>query len=359
MCDDPTGISNVVEDVAFLPWTATKYAVKAGKGIFDAIGGDGPDYPDYPGLTADEQKLLAAQKMNVDQLNDIVSGDVAAVKANRQLLNGVTGLFDENGEVNQGALKDLQGRVQAQMKQRDALGQKGLDYMGSFFDTNAGPMEQEIVKAAQARYLRALKGDLPVSEGTKDQFATQFAQLKEAAAQRGIKIEGDDWNSATSSSTAGVRLISEFTKRYNLAVEGEREHALDQGPGTLGTLQNISLSNFNTASSVAQYPAALGFLEKSGSLGTSLIPQISAVNSGYGSILGTLRGEDMGAYNAKVREADMAFQQQQQLLQTIGYLGGTLGAAYLTGGASIPFTAMAGPKKTAYLPNDAYAGAAA
>lgn len=339
---------------------------KAGEAASGVVGsitgaGDGMDMPGYPGLTPQEAKILNEQKMTVDQLHEMVTGDVKNVQANRKILEGVTGLFDDQGNINQDALKSLQTRVQGQMQQRDVIGQKALDYMGSFFDTSAGPMETEITKAAQSRYLRALKGDLPVSQALDTQFDKQFQDFKEAAGARGIKIEGDSFKTATSESTAGIRMIGEMQKNYNLAVEQERQTELSTGANTLGMLQNINVSNLNAATSVGYQPAALGALQQAGTMGASLTPELTSLSSAQGGILGFLRGDTMGAYNAQVQQQMAEYQAKQQQMQGIGSLVGTLGAAYLTGGTSLAMLPLQSKQPVMKYSgaNNAVAGAAA
>lgn len=303
-------------------------AIYGGATAYSASQG-GPDLPQYPGLTPEEQKILKSQNMSVDQLNEIVSGNADTVKANRELLKGISGIFDESGNVNQGALKSLQDRTRQQLDQQEAIGQKGMDYLSQFFSNAAGPMTAEITKAAQDRYLRALKGELPVTLATQDQAKKDFEQLKEAAGQRGIRIDGDTFDSATSESTAGIRLIGEFKKNYNLKVEGERQAELQTGAQTLGTLSSIATSNLNAVGSIGQIAAGvrspqLGILGSLETSGTSLIPQIQAVSGQQGNILNFLRSIDVGQFQQQTQQELYDYQHEQGILNSISQFGGTV-----------------------------------
>ena len=87
------------------------------------------------------------------------------------------------------------------------------------------------------RQERALRGELPVSEGTAQRKAQEFNILKENLARGGNPIIGDDPATAYSLTTAGGQSLEQFNKRYGLLEDAERRGEISEGQaGLLGSL---------------------------------------------------------------------------------------------------------------------------
>lgn len=81
----------------------------------------------------------------------------------------------------------------------------------------------EIAALENANYkaaLEAQQGQLSVQQRQARQV--EFQRLLQAAGRRGIRILGDDPSTATSNSTAGIQLLSEFNKRYDELADQQR-----------------------------------------------------------------------------------------------------------------------------------------
>ncbi len=120
------------------------------------------------------------------------------------------------------------------------------------------------------RLEKALKGELPISEGTTQRKANDFNLLKESAARRGIMIEGDSPESATSNSTSGNELVGNFKRTYGLLEDSERRGEIANVSGV-----NLGVPSLSLASSANAYgpgATAPGFGQAAGLLGQAQQP---------------------------------------------------------------------------------------
>lgn len=108
----------------------------------------------------------------------------------------------------------------------------------------------QIASAEQARYLAALnqqQGQLSVAQ--QQARKAEFQRLVEAAGRRGIRILGDDPSTASSNSTAGNQLLSEFNKRYDALADQQRVADLSFGynanTGRLGLINQARQNYFS------------------------------------------------------------------------------------------------------------------
>lgn len=119
---------------------------------------------------------------------------------------------------------------------------------------NAGPTaydnaNDELAQLEQQRYKAALQqqqGQLSVAQQQARQ--QEFARLVEQAGRRGIRILGNDPSTATSNSTAGNQILSEFNKRYDSLADQQRQADLSFGyqanTGRLGLINNAQQNYF-------------------------------------------------------------------------------------------------------------------
>ena len=93
------------------------------------------------------------------------------------------------------------------------------------------------------RQEKALKGELPISEGTLQRKQEEFAALKERLTRAGNPVLGDTPETAYSPTTAGTQTLESFKRSYKLIEDSERQGELNQGSsallGTLGLTSNI------------------------------------------------------------------------------------------------------------------------
>lgn len=309
-----------------------------------------PVLPPYPGLSDEEKSILQKQGVSLDQLNSIIQGGASDLAQNQGVLKQLSGLYDENGNLNQDAVSSLKTRVQGEMGQRTQLGQQALGLLSSFFDQSGDQTQTDINNLESTRYLNALKGNLPVSEGLTQQQQKDFELLKESAGQRGIRIEGDSPEAATSESTAGSKMISEFNKRYDLAKANERQSAITQGAGQnlarLGLLDTQKYTALDFASNLAGNAGAgtnaqLGFLGgANASSPATLAPLIENYSTSLGALAQPYAEQRLGAYNQATNQVNASYsaaynnylqqmQSRNSFFKGLGALGGTAGTALL------------------------------
>jgi hypothetical protein len=206
--------------------------------------------------------------MTLDQLRGILTGDAENLGQNQQILQQFSGLVDASGNVNQQAVNDLANRVGQFQQTQDQLSQDALGYLGGIFNpTPFGQGSDEIGQAENERYLQALRGERPVSAGQLQAEREEFQQLREAAGQRGIRLDGNDLFTASSNSTAGNQLLARLRENAQTRRDSEVNNAIAfggaQNINRLGLGLNQHQQLFNMASGLVQNPAAgsLGFLQ--------------------------------------------------------------------------------------------------
>lgn len=157
------------------------------------------------------------------------------------------------------------------------------------------------------RQEKALKGELPLSEASVQQKATEFKNFKEAMARAGNKIEGDDPASAVGLSTSAIQALKTFNERWQLAEDTERRGELTSGQQlinqTTGLTADIGQQDW---SKMVSFPTRTSGLV--GLASTASEP---------------LREYRMMQYQAGAQNAA----NQAGVLSGIGNLVGTLGAA--------------------------------
>ena len=238
--------------------------------------------PQIPGLSAEERNLLQQQGLSLQQFNNILSNENANAQQNQQLLRGISGLYNPDGSVNQQQLEGLRSRTLAQQQLQEQLGTTGLNYLQGLF--TPGELENQSGQAGVEevnQYLRALRGESgPLSEGLRQQEAQQFARLRESAAQRGIRITGDDLFTATADSTAGNQLLSQLRQNSQFNRETQRENALQRLQGAnmqrlgFGLQREGQLANIAQGAQYQPGSAQLGYMS-------------AAQQQGPGSLLGS------------------------------------------------------------------------
>jgi hypothetical protein len=226
------------------------------------------------------------------------------------------------------------------------LGQSAVDYLSGIFAPNElGTTSAQAGLEEASQYLRALQGNVPLSEALSQQEQDRFRKLTEAAGQRGIKITGDDLFTATSDSTAGNQLLSQLRKEAMLNRETQRENALSR-------LQNANLNRlgfglqqqgqmFNQAQGLRTTPgsASLGYLSAAGQEGPgSLLGAYQGLSSSYGQATQPYQQQRYLQYQGALQNAANRSAYNQGLGSLIGGIGGAaLGAGAGPLGAGVGF----------------------
>lgn len=217
--------------------------------------GSAPKAPPPPQPSAEERALMAKQGKALDTyLSDLADQK----KENRSigLLTQVSsGLYDPVYD-GSGNLIDA------------TLNQGAVDNLRSDIARN-----RSIGLLQADRMEKALKGELPVSEGLLQKRDSDFKLLKESAARRGINIVGNTIDEAFSTpqdSTAGNESVGNFKRTYGLLEDAERRGEISSGMGV-----NLGLPTLSLASSSSAYgpgATAPGFGQGAGLLGQALQP---------------------------------------------------------------------------------------
>lgn len=300
-----------------------------GMGIGGGIGSAFNKQPSVPGLSRAEKELLLKQGVTLDQMNEILAGETGAIEANRELLQQFTGLYNEDGTLNQGAVDQLKGKIMEQQALEEGISTDALQYLKNIFQpTGYQTQSGQIAQQELDRYQRALQGDIPLTEAQKRQEDQAFQKLKESAGQRGIMIEGDDVFTATSQSTAGNQLLSNLrsdvlSNRQSLGeAELQRGYQANMGRLGLGLDERGQLGSF--AGNLVQAPgsAQLGFLNQSmATTPASLLPSYQGLQGGYGAATQPYQQQRyLGFQNQLAR-----YGQQQQMWSDLAGLGTTFG----------------------------------
>lgn len=147
-----------------------------------------------------------------------------------------------------GAMPDFSPQELAYLQQQQQL----MDQYRAALAQDPSAFErqgEELGLAENRNYLEALNqaaGQLTMAQ--KQQQKKDFDKLVAAAGARGIRILGDDPMSATSDSTAGNQILSDFNQRYQIAADQNRMAQIQFGGGQnlarMGFNQNARSSNF-------------------------------------------------------------------------------------------------------------------
>lgn len=86
---------------------------------------------------------------------------------------------------------------------------------------------------------KALRGELPVSEGLSQNIAKEFEIFKENNARLGNQIIGDDPASATSNTTAGTQALKAFRDSVNLSKDTERRNEIQVGQSNINANRGL------------------------------------------------------------------------------------------------------------------------
>lgn len=173
--------------------------------------------------------------------------------------------------------------------------------------------QQKIADLSNQRYIDALEGKTPLSSGLLQQKQTDFRLLREAAARRGIVIDGEDPTTATSQSTAGNELVGQFKRTYGLLEDSERRAVIEGGAPQMTPTSSIPLSYATNATA-------------SGPVG--LLPTYSNLSSQYAGAGSPYQQQRMLGYQGQIASYNAG---QQGRGAVAGLLGTGAGYALMSG----------------------------
>lgn len=102
------------------------------------------------------------------------------------------------------------------------------------------------------RQEKALKGELPVSEGTQQRKMQEFTRLKEQLSRSGNPVIGDTPESAYSPTTAGTQTLKSFQDHYKLVEDAERQGQISEGDTALVNSLGLTSGVGNTRESMVR-----------------------------------------------------------------------------------------------------------
>ena len=256
------------------------------------MGSSKTTIPPPPPMSAEEKGLLTEQTNQLRTISGLLGESSAQNKEQQSIFKSLSGLYDENGTLNQQKLADLRTKTEAYQKQAD-----------------------EISSLQSDRYMKALKGELPVSEGTLQRKEKDFKTLQEAAARRGNVIEGAAPEGAFGTSSAAAANLGEFNRTYSLIQDAERRGEI--ASGGMGAAPTGGPLSYTSGAS-AYSPV-------------SLLPGYSTLAAGYGAATQPYTDQRMLGYQAQLQQASLN-SQRNPMASLLGGAGTGALTGFMVGG---------------------------
>lgn len=281
-----------------------------------------PQLPAYPDLTSQEQGNLAQQTGVSSQFGNLTQATAGQLGNNQNILQQISGLFNQDGSINQNAVTQLQQMAGQSTNTAGAAGQSTLQGVNG---TN------NALGATQQAYTQALSGNAPANQQLQYTQQQNFNQMKQQAAQQGINISGDSWENAVSSSTAGQKLIQNYQQNSNIQNQNYQLGYLNQLGTNMGQLAGVNSTQSNTGMGLSNYSqqTPLNYLGQSITGGQSaLAPMLSQYQSQLSSAYEPWYMQQVGPYQQQMAQAQANYQgavgQYNSKEGQIGYVGGIL-----------------------------------
>jgi len=266
---------------------------------------DAPQLPQYPNLTPEEQQILQKWQGSLGQQSNVIQGLSGQLGNNQSVLQQLSGLINQDGTINQTALAALQQQNQQSLQSQGQAGQSALNYLNTLYGSGGVAQTQ-----AQA-YQNALNGNVPANQQLKYQQTQDWNALKEQAAQRGIQINGDNWASATSESTAGQKLIQNFSQNANIQNQNYQLGYLNTAANNMNALASTGATTAGFGSTLASspYQTQTGLLGQSISNGMgALTPYLTQYQSGLSNIYQPYYMQQIGPYQQQMAQQQANYQ---------------------------------------------------
>jgi len=274
----------------------------------------GPDEVQAPPPTAEEKELMRQQSEMISLQNQLLKEQMSEVAKARETMEDYYEIYDKE------TMKDL-------LTTELEMSQKSLSMMNEYLDREPTELEKrwEDISLLQAeRQEKALRGELPVSEGTMQRYEEE----KEALQERLSRKVGRDWEE----STPGIQAMDEFESRWSALMDAERRAEIDRGSAMM-------LSTMGYTSEIAQQrgwvaPGTVANPASAFGRGMSLLESKSSY--GYGASLSGLQGAGSSIaqayqpyqfqrgmeFDAARFNAEMAQKQQAGMMQLVGTVAG-------------------------------------
>jgi hypothetical protein len=230
--------------------------------------GGAPDPIPAPEPSWEERQLQIKQGEAIDLQNELLRSQMAETKAAREEMKEFYSIYDK---------ETMQGLLSAELE----LTQKSLDMMNEYIDREPTELELKLedISLLQAeRTEKALRGELPVSEGTQQRYEEEKGTLQERLSR---KI-GGGWEE----STPGIQAMGEFEKRWGALMDAERRGEISQGSSLL--LAQMGFSTDLARAQSWQQPGSVANPTSAFGRGIGLLEGSSSY--GYGASLSGLRG---------------------------------------------------------------------
>lgn len=272
-----------------------------------------PQLPQYPGLSPEEQKILDKEGLTLDQFNQLIQGSGTSLAQNKNVLQQISGLYDSQGNIDQKALADLKARTSGQLSQSQDVGSAALGYLKNYFGGSGTPGDPSapgtgsVAQTQSDVYKAALEGTGAVNAATTQKQARDFLALKDSLAQRGIMVNGDTVEKATSDSTAGQRAIQLF--QQNIAAENSQERLGyiqtlgGQVAGTVGAAGGASTAGTNATATQMGYTTGAATQDIS-----TLAPMLAQYQQGLSMNYQPYYMQQQGVYQQQMAQAQANYQ---------------------------------------------------
>jgi hypothetical protein len=229
--------------------------------------GSAPETP-IPEPSWEERQLQIKQGEAIDLQNELLRSQMAETKAAREEMKEFYSIYDK---------ETMQGLLSAELE----LTQKSLDMMNEYMDREPSELELKLedISLLQAeRTEKALRGELPVSEGTQQRYEEEKGALREKLSRK----LGSGWEE----STPGIQAMGELEKRWGALMDAERRGEISQGTSLL--LAQMGFSTDLARAQSWQQPGSVANPTSAFGRGIGLLEGSSSY--GYGESLSGLRG---------------------------------------------------------------------
>ena len=261
-----------------------------------------PVLPQYPGMTAGETNITNQQTNALNTQGNMINTVSGQLSNNQNILQMISGLFNQDGTINQNALTQLQQQSQASTQ---AAGQAGQAQLAGMAGT------QGAENATSSAYTNALQNGAPANQQIAYQQNQNFLQMQQQAAQQGITINGTNWANAVSDSSAGQKLLQNMQQNNNIQNQNYNLGYVGQLAGNMGQLQSTAASQSATGQSLGNYATQtpLNYLQSSITNGPSaLSPLLSSYQQNLSSAYQPQYMQQIGPYQQQMAQAQANYQ---------------------------------------------------
>jgi hypothetical protein len=253
-------------------------------------------------MTAGETNITGQQTQALGTQQNMIQGVAGQLSNNQNILQMISGLFNQDGTINQNALTQLQQQSQASTQ---AAGQAGQAQLAGMAGT------QGAENATSSAYTNALQNGAPANQQIAYQQNQNFLQMQQQAAQQGITINGTNWANAVSDSSAGQKLLQNMQQNNNIQNQNYNLGYVGQLAGNMGQLQSTAASQSATGQSLGNYATQtpLNYLQSSITNGPSaLSPLLSSYQQNLTSAYSPQYQQQIGPYQQQMAQAQANYQ---------------------------------------------------